>query len=72
VEKSQIHCEPKISDLWKRTELAESLISMSIAKAFSPAQSISPQDWYLKAIYYRLEPRNYSIGKIKWSNIKGL
>jgi DNA helicase II / ATP-dependent DNA helicase PcrA len=46
-------CEPKISALWKRTELAESLISMSIAEAFSPAQSIAPQDWYLKAIYYR-------------------
>ncbi|AFY92968.1 tetratricopeptide repeat protein [Chamaesiphon minutus] len=46
-------CEPKISDLWKRTELAESLISMSIAEAFSPAQAIAPQDWYLKAIYYR-------------------
>ena len=46
-------CEPKISDLWKRAELAESLIPMSIAEAFSPTQSIASQDWYLKAIYYR-------------------
>jgi DNA helicase II / ATP-dependent DNA helicase PcrA len=46
-------CEPEISDLWKRPELVESSISMSINEAFSPAQSIAPQDWYQKAIYYR-------------------
>lgn len=46
-------CEAGISDLWKCSDLAENLISMSIDEAFKQAQSIDSQDWYKRAIYYR-------------------
>ena len=46
-------CEAERSDLWKRSELAESLIPMSVDEAFNQSQSVDPQDWYKRAIYYR-------------------
>ncbi len=46
-------CEAERPDLWKRSELAECLIPMSIDEAFNQAQSIDPQDWYERAIYYQ-------------------
>jgi DNA helicase II / ATP-dependent DNA helicase PcrA len=46
-------CEVEISDLWKRSEIAKSLIPMNIDKAFNQAQSVDAQDWYKRAIYYR-------------------
>ncbi len=46
-------CEAERSDLWERSELAESLIPMSVNEAFSQVRSVDPQDWYKRAIYYR-------------------
>ena len=54
-------CEAEISDLWKRAEIAENLIPMTVDEAFNQSQSVAerasaPQggrDWYQRAIYYR-------------------